>query len=154
MNRFRQFYNQSAYSIWEKREVIGEEREEENFWDRPRKTASSRSIQQYTKVHNMAKEVTEFSKKQGCRPFFLWTSQKICKNYSRFLKIFQIDRKSGKIWNFAHTCLDEFVGPMNCSRYMAGILVRSILKLTRIHWKLNDLSMAFSKIDQFVVFLC
>ena len=39
--------------------------------------------------------------------------------------------------------LYELVGPKNYARYMIGILVKSTLKLTRIHWKLNDLSMAF-----------
>ena len=43
---------------------------------------------------------------------------------------------------------------MNYARYMAGTLVKSTLKLTKIHWKLKDLSMAFLEIDQFVVFLC
>ena len=52
-----------------------------------------------------------------------------------------------------HTCLEELVGPMNCSRYMVGTLVKSTLKLTRIHWKLNDLSMAFFQNDWFAVFL-
>ena len=32
-----------------------------------------------------------------------------------------------------HTCLYEGVGPMNYARYMAGTLVKSTLKLTRIH---------------------
>ena len=55
--------------------------------------------------------------------------------------------------NTKHNCLEELVGPMNCSRYMAGTLVKSTLKLTRIHQKLNDLSMAFFKNDRFAVFL-
>ena len=53
-----------------------------------------------------------------------------------------------------HNCLEELVGPMNCSRYMAGTLVKSTLKLTSIHGTLNDLSMAFFLNDPFVVFLC
>ena len=54
----------------------------------------------------------------------------------------------------SHTCLYEWVGPMNYARYMAGTLVKITLILTKNHWKLNDSSMAFFKIDQFVVFLC
>ena len=37
---------------------------------------------------------------------------------------------------------------------MAGSLVKSTHRTTRIHWKLKDLKMAFLKTDHFVVFLC
>ena len=53
-----------------------------------------------------------------------------------------------------HTCLYERVGPMNYARYMAGILVKSTLKLTRIYGKLNDLTRAFLEIEQLVFLLC
>ena len=39
--------------------------------------------------------------------------------------------------------ISEWVGPMNYARYIAGNLDKSTSKLTRIHSKLNDLSMAF-----------
>ena len=42
---------------------------------------------------------------------------------------------------------------MNYERYVAGNLDKST-KLTKIHLNLNDLSMAFLGIGQFVVFLC
>ena len=43
--------------------------------------------------------------------------------------------RSSKVFRslFGHTCLKELVGPMNCSRYMVGAMVKSTLKLTRIH---------------------
>ena len=54
----------------------------------------------------------------------------------------------------SHFCLYEWVGPMNYARYMAGILVKGTLKLTRIKKKLNDLTMAFLEIEQLVFLLC
>ena len=68
-------------------------------------------------------------------PFWSW----LVKFFPRILMLFYL-----KMF-LCHTCLDELIGPMNCSRYMLGIQVKNTLKLTGIHWKLNDLSMAFFK---------
>ena len=53
-----------------------------------------------------------------------------------------------------HSCLEQWVGLLNCTSYMTGTLVKSTLQLTRIHWNQNDLIMAFQENHQFVVFLC
>ena len=45
------------------------------------------------------------------------------------MKAMAEDTKGGK----GHTCLYEWVGPKNYARYMAGIPLKSTLKLTRIH---------------------
>ena len=42
-----------------------------------------------------------------------------------------------------HNCLIGWFGLMNCPRYMVEFLAKSTQEPTRIHWKLNDLNMAF-----------
>ena len=47
-----------------------------------------------------------------------------------------------------HSCLDVWIGLLNCTRYVNGSLVKSTNRPNRIHWKLNDLTMAFRVSNQ------
>ena len=57
-----------------------------------------------------------------------------------------VSKKESKLSWTEHNYLEELVESTNCSRYMAGTLVKSILKL-----KINDLSMAFLKMTDLYV---